>query len=579
MTQRNPREAFPDPQKRRENWMTLNGEWDFCVDAGDSGEQRGLPTGEACAGGGFDRVITVPFAPESPLSGIGERDFMAAVWYRREITLTKEQCRGVLLLTFGAVDYRATLWVNGISAGEHRGGSTPFQTDIRPFVHEGKNVLVLRARDDTRSGKQPLGKQSAQFASSGCCYTRTTGIWQPVTLQIIDTPFYIRSLRFTTDIDKPCVFAQVRLNHPAADGRVTLRTFFDGRPTGQDSVPVRNGVALLSVALSERHLWELGHGALYDAQVVYEHDGKTDIVSSYFGLRSLSLDGHSLLINDRPVYQRLVLDQGFFPDGVWTAPDDGAFEKDIRLAMAMGFNGARLHQKVFEPRYLYEADRLGYLVWGEAPSWGLDVTDGDALEAFAADWAEVIERDASHPSIVTWVLHNESPAHQNREALCALVNSVRALDPTRPIIDASGWTHVQTDIYDIHDYNQDGAALAETYCAAAENAAVLSPLAAGKPLILSEYGGTRLEKDSGWGYGDAACDEQALLERISSLTRAVLDCGVFSGFCYTQLTDVEQEQNGLLTFQREPKLPLKALRAVFAAKEHGTAPKSETESV
>ncbi len=570
-----PREAFPNPQLRRESWMTLNGEWDFCIDAGDSGEQRGLPTGQAHTGGGFDRVITVPFAPESSLSGIGERDFMAAVWYRRLLTLTKEQCTGVLLLTFGAVDYRATLWINGMPAGEHRGGSTPFAVDIRPFVHEGDNLIVLRARDDTRSAKQPLGKQSMQYDSFGCFYTRTTGIWQSVTLQMINTPFYIRSLRFITDIDTPCVLAQVRLNDPAAGGRVTLRTFFEGRPTGEGSAAVQSGVAVVTVALSERHLWELGDGALYNVQAVYEREEGTDTVSSYFGLRSLSLDRHSLLLNGRPVYQRLVLDQGFFPDGGWTAPDDDALGEDIRLSMAMGFNGARLHQKVFEPRYLYEADRRGYLVWGEAPSWGLDVTDGEALEAFAAEWAEIVERDASHPSIITWVLHNESPDFQNRDALKALVNTVRALDPTRPIIDASGWTHVQTDIFDIHDYEQDAALLAEKYRLLEANTAAFSPLAVGKPLILSEYGGTRLEGSSGWGYGDASADEAELLERMTALTRAVLDNPAFCGFCYTQLTDVEQEQNGLLTFRREPKLPLEVFRTAFAAqgrkKRHVTA--------
>lgn len=570
-----PRPEYPRPQMCRgeESWLNLNGSWEFEFDFGVSGKERRLWEQP------FSRRITVPFCPESRLSGIGYTDFIPAVWYRRTVSLTAGQCSGRALLRFGAVDYRCTLWVNGREAGTHRGGYVSFAFDITGLVREGENEIVLCAEDDVRSGRQPKGKQAHRFYSSGCDYTRTTGIWQTVWLEFLPER-YIRAYKVWPQPENGAVTVQISLEREVEGCTLTAAAAFQGRPMGK---AVRRAARSLSLELplEETHLWDVGQPALYDLELTLEQDGGTvDGVTGYFGLRDLRWDGKAMLLNGRPVFQRLILDQGFYPDGIYTAPADEDLRRDIRLSMELGFNGARLHQKVFEERYLYWADRMGYLVWGEMASWGLDITTAAGLESFLPEWLEEVERDFNHPALVGWCPFNETwddPAtgsRQDDEVLRAVYLATKALDPTRPVIDTSGNFHVITDIYDIHDYEQDPEVFRQKFAAMAEGGAAFETFPerqrhGGQPYFVSEYGGTwwnpHPEDGDNWGYGHRPESEEEVLRRFAGLTAALLENPAICALCYTQLTDVEQEQNGLYAYDRGRKFSDRVYEGIRAA--------------
>ena len=563
-----PRPEYPRPQFVRDAWDNLNGVWQFEVDQGDTGEERGLLNKAR-----LDEEIVVPFCPESKLSGIGSTDFMRAVWYRRAFHTQPEQRGKRVLLHFGAVDYDCTVWVNGVRVGGHLGGYTPFVFDITPALADGENILTVRARDDTRSPMQPTGKQSAEhFASQGCFYTRTTGIWQTVWLEYVN-PSYLSSVRFRPDAANDRLYVSAQAVQ-AAGCILRVETFFDGQPTGGDSVLVRGGIADACVRVTGRHYWNVSEPNLYSVQLTLEKDGQVlDRLDSYAGLRDVRFDGMRFLINERPVFQRLVLDQGFYPDGIYTAPSDEALKNDIALSQAMGFNGARLHQKVFEPRFLYHADHMGYLCWGEMASWGLDVSHHEATEVFLRDWLTEIKRDFSAPSIIGWCPLNETWDVQGRKQMDdvprTLYRVTKALDDTRPCIDTSGNYHVETDIFDLHEYEQNPDVFASYY---GKNAPLLYDRLAqrqtyeGQPTFLSEYGGIWWSDtdDTGWGYGQRPASREEFLDRYRRLTDTLLDNPAHFGFCYTQLTDVEIEQNGLYTYDRKPKFPVAVIRQINA---------------
>ena len=389
-----PRPEHPQPQMERSAWRSLNGAWQFAFDFGRSGLDRHFERRDA-----LDTTITVPFCPESVLSGVHYTDFIPAVWYARAFTLTPEELSGRVLLHFGAVDYEAHVFVNGEPAGTHRGGYTSFCFDITDLCRAGENRLSVYAEDDNRSGKQPHGKQCESFDSQGCDYTRTTGIWQTVWLEFVPET-YIQSVQYYSNITEGTLLVQAKL---CGAGTFTVQASFEGRPCGEASARAENGFAAVTLPLSELHLWDVGRGNLYDLTLTFGGDS----VKSYAGMREVRIEGRSVLLNGRPVFQRLVLDQGFYPDGIYTAPDDSALVRDIELSLAAGFNGARLHQKVFEPRFLYHCDRLGYLAWGEMANWGLDYSDPAALEAFLGEWLDALGRDFNHPSIVGWCPFNE----------------------------------------------------------------------------------------------------------------------------------------------------------------------------
>ena len=550
-----PRAEYPRPQFRRPSWMNLNGQWQFEIDHGASGRARGLTERELTG------TITVPFCPESRLSGVGCTDFMAAVWYRRSFTLPAEAEGRRVLLHFGAVDYRCEAWVNGISVGVHEGGYVSFTFDVTRAVKPGENVIVLCAEDDQRRGRQPFGKQSDRYHSYGCSYTRTTGIWQTVWLEWV-SPVSIESVRMIPDAANGTLFLDAVIHGCAQGMTLTANAFFGGEPEAAAAVQVDGNHARVTLKVAHRYLWGPGEGNLYDLHIaLLDANGPVDEVDSYFALRTISFDGMKYLINGKPVFQRLVLDQGFYPDGIYTAPTDEALRGDIEMAMAMGFNGARLHQKVFEQRFHYWADKLGYLCWGEMASWGIDPARPHTMGVFLREWLEVVTRDFNAPCIVGWCPYNEVWGESNeglRELTLQMTyRATRAADPTRPCIDVSGGLHVETDVYDLHDYYQDPASFRAHYPHGGAHFDAFAGRQAydgKKPFFISEYGGIRWTEDaSGWGYGEAPATEAEFLARYEGLTQTLLDQPDHMGFCYTQLTDVEQEQNGLYTYDRRAK--------------------------
>ena len=554
-----PRSEYPRPQMRRASYLCLNGEWQFEIDHGNSGRERGLVAKEA-----LDSKIIVPFCPESKLSGVGYTDFMAAVWYKRTVSLNANGLRTILHID--ACDFKTEVWLNGKSCGVHFGGSSPISLDITDKVIDGDNVITICAEDDTRSGCQPLGKQSFQYASKGCHYTRTTGIWQSVWIEQVPME-YITNLKLTPNASAGELVCEIECE--GAHGMtLTAETSFEGRPTGSASAEVLYNSARFTVKLTEKQLWNIGDGKLYDLKLTLGDD----VVESYFGLRDLWFDGRALHINGKIVYQRLVLDQGFYPDGIWTAPSDAELLADVERSMAMGFNGARLHQKVFEPRFLYHCDRLGYIVWGEHGNWGLDISKPTAWAGFLPEWLEILRRDYSHPAIVGWCPLNETQKDQDPRFVEALYNLTKYFDPTRMFIDCSGWHHVKTEVWDEHNYCGDPAVYRENYAPLMEGKSPLNKDHVGQiapPALsfVSEYGGIGWSVGVGaWGYGNQPKSEEEFLARLKGLTDVLLENTALSAYCYTQLTDVEQEQNGLYTYDRKPKFPPEVIAPIFSKK-------------
>jgi len=559
-----PRTEHPRPDAFRQNWVTLNGPWQFEIDDQGDGETRGLTTGK-----NLSSTITVPFCPESTLSGIGHYGFMMHTWYRRAFEVPSAMRGKRVRLHFGAVDYEAKVWVNGRLAGSHVGGSVPFDFDITPLLRAGENELVVNVFHDVASGKEPTGKQT-HTVSEGCVYTRTTGIWQPVWLEAVGSSF-VGNISVAADPDHARVLIDAEVNGSDAGLTLMAEAFAEGQSVGAESCPVSGRNNHLVLNLSQKRLWEPGAPFLYDLKFTVTRGAETiDEMSSYFGLRSVSIQGRAILINGKRVFQRLILDQGFYPDGEWTAPSDEELKKDIERSMAAGFNGARLHQKVFEPRYLYWADKLGYLVWGEFPNWGFDYQPAD-YSKYIEEWTDVLVRDRNHPSIIGWCPFNETPSEAG-ELQQIIWQETAAMDPSRPVLETSGWTHTvpRPQALDNHDYNQVPAAFKQRWeeffdhtspVLAPERYHVGSPAAVdcGVPFMVSEFGGIGWATEGGWGYGDGPKTTEEFYSRYGGLVTALLDNPNLFGFCYTQLTDVEQEHNGLYYYNRQPKFDLKRL--------------------
>jgi beta-galactosidase/beta-glucuronidase len=588
-----PKPEHPRPQLVRPEWVTLNGEWQFEVDAGDSGLERGLLHRE------LRQNIVVPFAPESIASGVHDTDFLHAVWYRRTVTIPDSWRHDRVLLHFGAVDHDATVWVDGVEAARHRGGFTPFTVDLGARSPGEQLTVVVRARD-SRDAPQARGKQATWYANSACFYTRTTGIWQTVWLEGVPRT-YIRSLNLVPSVADSSL--QVGVDLIGMQTGLTVEAVLsDG--AGEVARVRRSAAQLgagvrLSVPDDRLRLWSPADPHLYDLEVrLWDGERVVDTVASYAGLRSIAVEGHRILINGEPVFQRLVLDQGYWPDTLMTSPDDASLRRDIELAMAAGFNGARLHQKVFEERYLYHADRLGYLVWAEFGDWGATVP-GDPgnhqqpTASFVGQWIEAVVRDRSHPSIVGWCPMNETyqvlhdRITQLDDVTGAMYLATKAADPTRPVIDASGYSHRVrgADVYDGHDYEQDPVRFAANHAGLAEGAphvntfdgATISLPYEGQPYFVSEYGGIwwnprELERpqqdandparDASWGYGQRVADIEEWYARYQGLTDVLLGDPRMFGYCFTQLTDTFQEENGIYDFHRRPKFDIERIRAV-----------------
>lgn len=575
-----PRAEHPNPQWERKTWKNLNGPWEFEFDFGCSAVERRLWEKKR-----FDREILVPFCPESRLSGIGYTDFISGVAYRRNFELSQEELSGRVLLHFGAVDYEASVYVNGTLVGSHKGGYTSFCFDITKHVAPGPNTLFVAVKDDVRSGLQPKGKQAHLYASSGCDYTRTTGIWQTVWLEFVPER-RIQSAKYYPDPanGKVTVTGLVQ-----GQGTLQLTALWEDKPVGEAALSVEDGFFTAQLDLSETHLWEPGKGGLYTLLLSFGEDR----VKSYFGLRTAKFQGRKFLLNGKSLFQRFVLDQGFYPDGIYTAPTEEDLVKDIQLSFAAGFNGARLHEKVFEARFLYHCDRLGYLVWGEYPNWGLDHAHPLSTETYLNQWSEAVERDFNHPAIIGWCPFNETWGYREEREKNALLSSLykltKRLDPTRPCIDSSGNYRILSEVYDIHDYDQDtqsfqarwngltdriretgGVIPAEDpfFNSAPEGPSGRAPFFNqpydNQPIFVSEYGGIRWPDDTveGWGYGNAPATPEEFFARYKGLTEALLNNPEIFGFCYTQLYDVEQEVNGLYTYGRAQKFDISLIRKI-----------------
>lgn len=590
-----PRPEYPRPQLVRDRWLCLNGEWQFEIDRGDSGLERGL-TDRQLSG-----TILVPFAPESEASGIGDVDYLSSVWYRRTVTVPADWTGSDVLLHFGAVDHDATVWVNGVEVARHRGGFTPITADLRELAVPGQEITVVVRARDPRDGPQARGKQSVAFRNQACNYTRTTGIWQTVWLEPVHRTDLERpritpqladnSFRITLPVSANEPGARIVLRLSDADGQVAaaeLAADLDLAPT-----------ATLTVPADRRRLWSTSDPHLYDLTITLTAADGTELdrVTSYAGLRSVAVNGDAVLINGEHVFQRLVLDQGYWPSSLMTAPDDQAIIDDITLSQQAGFNGARLHQKVFEERYLHHADRLGYLVWGEFADWGAGGygPEGDHQQptaGFVAQWLEALQRDHNHPAIIGWCPLNETwqrlgdRMSQLDDVTRAMFLAAKLADPSRPVLDASGYSHrvPETDVWDSHNYEQEPAALADQVGGLAEgraytnlhNDAEISQPYRGQPYFVSEFGGiwwnaeaaaeaaTSADPDrqNSWGYGQRVADLDAFYARFEGLVEVLLqDPGMF-GYCYTQLTDTFQEQNGIFDFERKPKFDTARLKAI-----------------
>ncbi len=577
-----PRGEYPRPQFVRADWLCLNGTWGFEIDTGDSGLERGLRKRDLTS------QITVPFCPESALSGVGEVDFLNAVWYRRVVKVPAEWEGKKILLHLQACDYDTTIWADGVEVGRHRGGFTPITADLG--LCAGKEVMVvIRARDDARL-HQPGGKQCEAYENYGCSYTRTTGIWQTVWMEPVPVQHLLRP-RITPDVangmirleqrtSNNCLGCSIQVTISDDKGEVATATTVIGDFSPRVDLPIPEG---------RRRLWSMDDPHLYDLKIeLLDPAGKViDSASSYAGLRSVTIDGMAIKINGKIVFQRLVLDQGYYPDGIMTAASDEALRKDIELSMAAGFNGARLHQKVFEERFLYWADKLGYLCWGEFADWGCNAggPEGENQRpgaTYITQWLEAVERDYSHPSIIGWCPLNETWQKMTDRVTVlddvthGMFLATKATDGTRPVLDTSGYAHRvrETDVYDCHDYqqkpedfaaNQAGLADGKPYSNLRIKDVQNTPYA-GQPFFVSEFGGIWWnpdvkEGDYSWGYGDRPKTIEEFYERFEKLCAVLLDDKNMFGYCYTQLTDVYQEQNGIYRFDRSGKFDLARIRS------------------
>lgn len=553
--------------------MSLNGEWDFSFETDE-----------------FDLKIIVPYVYQSGLSGIGQNRACDVVWYRKTFVLPKEMRGKRILLHFGAVDYLCKVWVNGQHMTTHEGGHISFETEITEVLHEGENVITVMAEDKVKDLEMPRGKQIWKEESEGIFYTRSTGIWQSVWLEAVNAA-YLDHVYITPDLEHRSVQFQYEIRG-AKTARLNTKICFEGCELAEMTIDTKREEGSFCAVLDqellgkwsfqEEMVWTPENPRLFDVAYTLYVDGKVvDQTASYFGMRKVSVENGKFLLNNRPYYQKLLLDQGYWRKSLLTAPTDEDFVRDIELAKSMGFNGVRKHQKIEDPRFLYHADRLGFLVWGEIAA--AYVYSRKYVRRITTEWMDEILRDYNHPCIVAWTPLNESwGVHNIKDNMkqqshsAAMVYLAKSLDTTRPVISNDGWEHTCTDLLTIHDYEWRREALQERY-STLENILGMSaggrPLFAngwkyrGQPILVTEFGGISYQKDEkeGWGYSNAVSDDD-FAKRYHDVIAPLLKSPYVQGFCYTELTDVEQEINGLLTYDREPKIPVDIIRKINEGK-------------
>lgn len=558
---------YPRPQLVRTDWVNLNGDWRFAF-----GDER---TAKQVFAGDLPRVIRVPFSYETAMSGIGDETPHHVVWYARTIAGKKGRRA---ILHFEGADYDTQVFVNGKQVGCHRGAYSRFSFDVTEALTKAENTLVVRCEDNDHP-VQVRGKQRWEDKNFGCWYVQTTGIWKTVWMEYVDET-YLTQLKITPDLSDYSVRFDVSVSAPAPDVQVSFDISFRGKfvcSARVSAAEIDNSVRvrLDSTNLTyQAEIWSVENPALYDVDItVWKGERAVDRVGSYFGLRDFTAKEGKLLCNNVPFYARLLLDQGYWAQSGITPPDEEALVRDIELCKKMGFNGVRKHQKVEDERFLYYADVMGFVVWCELPSnhWASD----DASCEITREWLSIVRQNYNHPSVVTWVIFNESWGVRNIRTSAVQSNLAtglyyltKSIDPMRPVISNDGWVHAESDILTLHHYEQDGEKLFEHYrdrkClteGSVGNSQML-PYAEGyayrgQPIVFSEFGGTAYVRDeaNGWGYGNGVKTDEEFLARFGSLIDAIRKMDI-SGFCYTQVTDVEQEVNGLLHADRSPKVPL-----------------------
>ena len=585
-----PKSEYPRPQMVRDLWMNLNGEWDFMLDKENVGlEEKWFENPS------FKEKIVVPFVYQSNLSKTETKDPSDWCWYSRKFNIPDKMKGKQILLHFGAVDYEAWVYVNGKMVGSHEGGHTPFCFNITPYLNENaEQVLTLRVYDPLQDITIPRGKQYWRGKSSGIWYTPSSGIWQTVWIEAVDRT-HIKKVRFTPDIDKGTIVIEVYVNNPVRSmGLVVDIKFNDDLIINSQNMMQGEYISLefelynKKIYRSSFHqngaVWSPSSPNLYDVIISLDAKPSKDQIKSYFGMRKIHVENGKFLLNNRPFYQKLVLDQGYWPDGLLTAPTDDDLKNDIVAAKEMGFNGCRKHQKVEDPRFLYWADKLGFLVWGECAAF--QVYSPESAARLTREWIEIVERDYNHPCVIVWTPINESwgvpsinYSKQEQSHSLTLYYLIKSLDPTRLISSNDGWEMTKTDILAIHNYNHGHKSETKKYDVFKHDLKTTDNLLKARPcarnlfvqgfeyeeqsILLTEYGGIAYKKDetAGWGYTTASSPEE-LLEDYARVMDAIFDSESLQGFCYTQLTDVEQEINGLLTYNREPKCDKEMIRKI-----------------
>lgn len=589
--------TYPRPQLVRAAHHTLDVVCGFAYDDDDRGRSEHWELRPDV----FPQKIQLPFAPESAASGIGDTGYHPIVWYRIPLDeLALDEAGRItqgdtVLLHFGAVDYAADVWVDGQHVGCHEGGQTAFSVDITTALARDteNHSIVVRAQDDPLDVTVPRGKQDWQVEPHSIWYHRTTGIWRTVWVEVVPA-LHVRHLSWMPNVPEASVRAELELSRRPLDGAsVDVTLSFDGYELARQQIAVQSDQIVLDIPLQaqrngqnyEQMLWSPEHPRLIDATItVTDALGATDVVASYLGLRSVAAAHGTFLLNDRPTYVRSVLEQGYWPQSHYTAPTLEALREEVELIKSLGFNAARIHQKVEDPRFLYWCDRLGLMIWGETA--GAYEFNPLAVSRLTKEWVDIVRSSASNPCIITWVPLNESwgvqhGAHSEaqRSYGLALANLTRALDPSRPVISNDGWEHTDSDIWTFHDYEHSGEILRQRYGSkanidamirgigpAGRRMAVIPEPDTERPVMLTEFGGVSYAPgtpfDDSWGYS-AAINAVDFQDRLSSILDAVNASAHLSGFCYTQITDTRQETNGLCDENRNPKLPVETLARII----------------
>lgn len=578
-----PRKEYPRPHFARGGWLNLNGEWNFAFDEKNMGEKE-----RWYESGNLQQKIIVPFTYETKASGIGEETFCANIWYQKQVTISEDYRNRKVILHFQAADYMTKVWVNGKFVGKHQGGQIAFSFDVTDYLGDDLSLNIVVKCEDSISCHQPRGKQRWLDKNFGCWYVQTTGIWQTVWLEFLNE-VHVDSVKITPDIDTESVEFSYQFAEEvdfSDDLRLKTEITFNQIPIKSFSFDVHRPKHTSKVNIASDHfewkvmLWSPEHPNLYDVVfTLYKNGEILDRVDSYFGMRKISTENGKVLLNNTPIYQRLLLDQGYWQDSHLTPPSEEAILEDIEKTMEMGYNGVRKHMKVEDQRYLYWADKKGLLVWSEMAAT-YEFSD-EAVQNFTDEWMEVVKQQYNHPSIITWTPFNESWGIKNiyvdvkqQQFTEGIYHLTKAFDSMRPVIVNDGWEHTVSDILTLHDYVELGEEFSERYKdleTVVDNKIAFNKHKhamaqgyeyKGQPIIISEYGGIAFSSEKGWGYGNQVKNEEEFLKRFESITQAIKDIDYICGFCYTQITDVQQEVNGLLTEDRQPKIEMKKIRDI-----------------